>query len=100
MKLNKKKVLVLALAVCLIATLSIGTLAWFSAEDEIKNDFLFATDDEGKPDFSVDVTEEGGKLSGYTDAEVWTVSENGDGTVTFSTAAGKKLSMGEYSILS
>ena len=59
MKLNKKKVLVLALAVCLIATLSIGTLAWFSAEDEIKNDFLFATDDEGKPDFSVDVTEEG-----------------------------------------
>ena len=59
MKLNKKKVLVLSLAVCLIATLSIGSLAWFSAEDSVKNDFLFATDDEGNPDFSVDVTEEG-----------------------------------------
>ena len=43
----------------------------------------------------VDVTEEGGKLSGYTEAEIWTVGTNGDGTFTFSTSEGKKLSMGE-----
>lgn len=55
--MNKKKVFTLALAVCLIAILSMGTLAWFSAEDSVKNDFLFATDDEGKTDFSVDVWE-------------------------------------------
>ena len=42
----------------------------------------------------VDVTEEGGKLSGYTEAEIWTVGANGDGTFTFSTSEGKKLSMG------
>ena len=42
----------------------------------------------------VDVTEEDGKLSGFTDAEIWTVGANGDGTFTFSTSDGKKLSMG------
>lgn len=41
MKLNKKKVIVLALVVCLIAMLSVGTLAWFTDEDSIKNDFYF-----------------------------------------------------------
>lgn len=40
MKLSKKKVFALALAVCLIATLSMGTLAWFTAEDEVTNNFL------------------------------------------------------------
>ena len=40
MKLSKKKVFALALAVCLIATMSMGTLAWFTAEDEVTNNFL------------------------------------------------------------
>ena len=35
-----------------------------------------------------------GKLSGYTAADIWTVGINADGTYTFSTAEGKKLSMG------
>ena len=55
--MNKKKVFTIALAVCLIAILSMGSLAWFSAEDSVKNDFLFATDEDGKTDFSVDVWE-------------------------------------------
>ena len=42
-----------------------------------------------------DVTLTDGKLSGYTDADVWTVGVNADGTYTFSTADGKKLAMGE-----
>jgi len=35
-----------------------------------------------------------GKLTGYTDADIWTVGVNKDGTYTFSTGEGKKLSMG------
>lgn len=58
MKMNKKKVLVTALAVSLIAILSLGTLAWFNAKDEITNTFKVAdSDGEGTPDFSVDVWE-------------------------------------------
>ena len=42
-----------------------------------------------------DVTLTNGKLSGYTEADVWTVGVNADGSYTFSTKDGKKLSMGE-----
>ena len=40
-----------------------------------------------------DVTMDNGTLSGWTDADVWTVGVNEDGTYTFSTGDGKKLSM-------
>ena len=40
-----------------------------------------------------DVTLTNGKLSGYTKADIWTVGVNADGSYTFSTADGKKLSM-------
>ena len=42
-----------------------------------------------------DVTLANGKLSGYTKADIWTVGVNDDGSYTFSTADGKKLSMDE-----
>ena len=42
-----------------------------------------------------DVTLTGGKLAGFTEADIWTVSVNDDGSYTFSTAEGKKLSMDE-----
>ena len=42
-----------------------------------------------------DVTLTNGKLSGYTKANIWTVGVNADGSYTFSTADGKKLSMDE-----
>lgn len=58
MKLNKKKVFVVAIALCLVAVLSVGTLAWFSASESVKNTFKVATsDNQGTPDFSVDLYE-------------------------------------------
>ena len=59
MKLNKKKVLVTALAVSLIAILSFGTIAWFSDTDEVTNKFMVA-DSTQNPDkiFSVEVWEQ------------------------------------------
>ena len=59
MKFNKKKVFAVALAVCLIATLSLGTLAWFSAEDKVENNFMVADSDDNTADkiFSIDVYE-------------------------------------------
>ena len=43
----------------------------------------------------VDVQLKDEKLSGYKDTEVWTIGVNEDKNVTFSTAEGKKLSMGK-----
>ena len=45
MKLSKKKVFALALAVCLIATLSMGSLAWFTDSDSVTNDFMVGDSD-------------------------------------------------------
>ena len=42
-----------------------------------------------------DVTLTGGKLAGFAEADIWTVGVNDDGSYTFSTADGKKLSMDE-----
>ena len=58
MKMTKKKVFVAALAVCLVAVLSMGTLAWFSDSDSVTNKFMIA-DSESDPNeiFSVDVWE-------------------------------------------
>ena len=45
-----------------------------------------------------DVVYADGVLTGYTDADLWTLGINDDGTYTFATSDGKKLSMGsEYS---
>ncbi len=59
MKLTKKKVFVAALAVCLAAILSMGTLAWFSAQDDVTNKFYIASSDDTDPEdiFSIDVWE-------------------------------------------
>lgn len=58
MKMTKKKVFVVALAICLIATISMGTLAWFTAQDEVENIFYVTNADKGEDAiFSVDVTE-------------------------------------------
>ena len=59
MKLNKKKVFTLALAVCLIATLSMGTLAWFTDEDSVTNDFMVGDSDTPADEvFGVEVWED------------------------------------------
>ena len=58
--MNKNKVLALALAVCLLATVSMASLAWFTDNDSVTNDFLIAGSENSKPDdvFSVDVWED------------------------------------------
>ena len=57
--MNKKKLLVLALVLILIASLSFGTLAWFSDSEEVTNQFMVAGSDDPSGDkiFSVDVYE-------------------------------------------
>ena len=59
MKFSKKKVFVAALAVCLIAILSMGSLAWFNAKDEVTNTFNVAdsTGPSVSPNFSIKVEE-------------------------------------------
>jgi len=55
MNMQKKKVLVASLAVCLVAILSMGTLAWFNAQDEVTNKFEVLS---SLTSFKVDVWEE------------------------------------------
>lgn len=59
MKTTKRKVFVIALAVSLAAVISMGSLAWFSAQDSVTNNFYIADSDDNDPDeiFSVDVYE-------------------------------------------
>lgn len=58
MKLTKKKVFIAALALCLVAILSMGTLAWFSASDEVNNEFIIAdSEDDANEIFSINVWE-------------------------------------------
>ncbi len=73
MKLTKQKVFVIALAACLLAMVSVGTLAWFSASDSLVNDFHVATDENGDADFSVAVIEDAGNDG----------TENEDGGYTY-----------------
>ncbi len=59
MKMTKKKVFVSALAICLIAIISMGSLAWFSAQDDVTNNFYVGSSDDTNPDdiFSIKVWE-------------------------------------------
>ncbi len=58
MKMTKKKVFVAALAVSLVAIISMGTLAWFNASDTATNNFFVTNSEDGaNAIFSVDVTE-------------------------------------------
>ena len=73
MKFTKKKLFVAALAVCLVAILSMGTLAWFSDSDVVDNKFMIAdTSDNTESDiFNIDLWEitpgsEERNESGYT----------------------------------
>lgn len=78
MKITKKKVFVSALIICLLAIVSMSTLAWFSASDSVKNEFYVADSDNPTDDpediFSVAVwekTPESDKdTDGYTYKEI------------------------------
>ena len=58
------------------------------------NKKTLSTEYSGYYNKGTDVTLADGKLTGYTKADIWTVGVNTDGTYTFSTSEGKKLSMG------
>ncbi|MBQ8742111.1 MAG: hypothetical protein IJZ03_01930 [Clostridia bacterium] len=55
---TKKKIVVVAVALCLVAILSMGTLAWFTASDSVTNEF-YVGDSNTDPDdvFGIDVWE-------------------------------------------
>ena len=54
-----RRFLILALAVCLVAVLSFGTLAWFTDDDSATNNFYIADSNDTADDvFSVDVKED------------------------------------------
>ncbi len=58
--MSKKKILVISLAVCLVAILSMGTLAWFTAEDSVSNNFYVGdteTDTDADKVFGIDLWE-------------------------------------------
>lgn len=82
MKLNKKKVFVVSLVISVIAILSLGSLAWFNAKDEVVNKFLTAdsTDTDADDVFSIDVWELVDTDEDGTDEEV------GKGDTTENTA--------------
>ncbi len=85
MKLNKRKIFVIAIALCLTAILSFSTLAWFTANDSVTNEFLFAdSDDDGNVDFSIDVWETVDPERDGTTAEVGKgVRDSDEPTVTY-----------------
>ena len=63
----KRRVFVVALAVCLIAILSVGSLAWFNDSKSIENDFKVNTsENDTNPEFSVKVSETDNVADGET----------------------------------
>lgn len=58
MKMTKKKLFTIAVAVCMIAILSFSSLAWFTDDDTVTNKFQMATSSDDVDDiFSVDIIE-------------------------------------------
>ena len=55
MKMNKKKLAVVSLVLCIAAIISMSSLAWFTAEDTVDNTLKFVTD------FAMDLYETNGQ---------------------------------------
>ena len=87
MKLTRKKVLVASLAISLIAILSFGTIAWFTAEDSVTNKFYVADSDtpDAEDVFGIDVWEKD------EDGNVISKGDDNKGMVFEEIIAGDKL---------
>lgn len=75
----KRKTLIVALAVCLVAIMAFGTLAFFSAQDSVTNNFMIA--DSPNPDddvFSVTVKETDPETGDTTDGNTYPDIKPGD----------------------
>ena len=82
MKMTKKKLFVISLAICAIAIISMGTIAWFNATTEITNHFKFAdTDGNGTPDFSIEASETKNDDSGDSTTDGNTYEDIAPGSV-------------------
>ncbi len=74
--MSKKKIFVVALAICLVAILSLGSLAWFTDEDKVTNNFYVG-----------DTTTDADEVFGI---DLWETSDkNGDGAITDDETYGK-----------
>lgn len=74
--MSKRKIFIAAVAICLVAIISMGTLAWFTDEDEITNKFYVG-----------DTTTDADEVFGI---DLWeTTDTNGDGTITDDETYGK-----------
>ena len=89
MKMTKKKVFVIALAISLVAILSMGTLAWFTASQSTTNHFqVSTTDDNQTPAFSILLFENA------VDPETGkSIDSDGDGEYDVTTAGNTYLSI-------
>lgn len=98
MKLSKKKVFTLALAVCLIAILSLGSLAWFTYEDSVTNDFYFGTTEDEDPEgvFGLDVLENRDTNGDGDYNEIGDAEADTDGLEYFEILPGQVLSKEPY----
>lgn len=84
--MKKKKIVVVALAVCLIAILSLSSLAWFNDADSVTNDFLVGGDGtDADKIFSLDVYEQvDGDRDGTVDHTIgWDGDTSPDGLGVF-----------------
>lgn len=90
-RMNKKKIFVVALAICLVAVISFGTLAWFTAEDSVTNEF-YVGDSTTDPDnvFGIDVWE---NVNGN---EIGKGTADGKGATYESILPGERLSKEPY----
>lgn len=75
---KKKKLLVAALAICLLSTVSFSTLAWFNASQSVTNKFMVATTGGGLGGGSTPSTPQDKIFS--VDLWEYVADENGDGT--------------------
>ena len=75
-KMNKRKIFLVAVSVCVIAILSLSTLAWFTDEDQVTNKFYVG-----------DTTTDADKVFGI---DLWeTADKDEDGTITDAETYGK-----------
>lgn len=77
--MSKRKLLVAAIALCMVAVLGGGTLAYFTGRDEVSNTFMTATSDDPDDTFSITVTETAAE--GETSYEM---AEDGNGGYAYS----------------
>ncbi len=57
MKMNKRRILAVSLIVCVVAILSLGSLAWFTDKEEVTNTFVFVTPETPEDGFSIKLYE-------------------------------------------